>query len=82
VRTIRRISVSGQATVPRYEGVYQGSRGGWYYKAWSGYDPLTGKKNQTTQRAFATAADAARARKVYLADVGAGRRPASRPGRP
>ena len=63
--------------MPRYEGVYQDSRGGWYYKAWSGYDPLTGKKNQTTQRGFATAADAAQARKVYLADVGAGRRPAS-----
>ncbi|MFN0028395.1 MAG: tyrosine-type recombinase/integrase [Acidimicrobiales bacterium] len=63
--------------MPRYEGVYQDSKGGWYYKAWSGYDPLTAKKNQTTQRGFATAADAARARKAYLADVDAGRRPAA-----
>jgi hypothetical protein len=31
--------------MPKYEGVYEDARGGWYFKTWFGHDPLTGKKN-------------------------------------
>lgn len=60
--------------MPRHEGVYPDNKGGWYYKAWSGYDPLTGKKKQLTKRGFATAAEAAKARRAFVEDVGNGRR--------
>lgn len=61
----------------RPEGVYPDGKGGWYFKATVGRDPLTGKRAQITKRGFRTAAAAGRARKELLA---AGDRPAHRPG--
>ena len=61
----------------RPEGVYPDGKGGWYFKATVGRDPLTGKRAQITKRGFRTAAAAGRARKELLA---AGDRPARRPG--
>ena len=61
--------------MPKYEGVYEDSRGGWYFKANFGSDPLTGKKHQVTKRGFKTAAAASRARREYLEQVATGRRP-------
>lgn len=40
--------------MPKYEGVYQGGRGRWYFKVWLGRDPLTGRQQQVTKRGFAT----------------------------
>ena len=59
--------------MPRYEGVYRAGNGSWYFKATVGRDPLTGKRIQLTKRGFATATDAARARRDALeaADDGA-----------
>lgn len=50
----------------KYDGVYQDGRGRWYVKVWLGRDPLTGRQQQVTKRGFATAADAARARRKAL----------------
>lgn len=50
----------------RPEGVYADGKGGWYFKATVGRDPLTGKRAQVTKRGFRTAADAGRARKELL----------------
>ncbi len=40
--------------MPRPEGVYPDGKGGWYFKATLGRDPLTGKR--TTHQAFVRAA--------------------------
>jgi hypothetical protein len=40
--------------------------GSWYFKASLGRDPRTGKRLQLTKRGFATASDAARARREAL----------------
>lgn len=61
----------------RPEGVYPDGKGGWYFKATVGRDPLTGKRAQVTKRGFRTAAAAGRARKELLA---ARDRPARRSG--
>ena len=42
----------------RPRGVYQDSRGKWYFKVTVGQDPLTGKRDQVTRRGFATMAEA------------------------
>lgn len=55
--------------MPKYEGVYRAGNGSWYFKAALGRDPLTGKRIQLTKRGFATATDAARARREALDDV-------------
>lgn len=52
--------------MPRYEGVYRTGNGSWYFKTTVGRDPLTGKRIQLTKRGFATATDAARARREVL----------------
>jgi integrase len=52
--------------MPKYDGVYQDAKGRWYFKVWLGRDPLTGRQVQVTKRGFATAADAARARRKEL----------------
>ena len=57
----------------RPEGVYADGKGGWYFKATLGRDPLTGKRSQVTKRGFRTAAEAARARKELVRATG--RRP-------
>lgn len=53
-------------------GVYADGRGGWYFKADLGKDPLTGKRVQITKRGYHTAASAGRARRdlVEQADRG------------
>lgn len=53
--------------MPKVEGVYQDGRGGWYFKATVGRDPLTGKRQQVTKRGFGTAGDALRARRELVA---------------
>ena len=54
-------------TVPtKPEGVYQDSRGGWYFKVSLGTDPLTGRREQITRRGFASASAAGRARREVL----------------
>jgi integrase len=61
----------------RPEGVYQDSRGGWYFKVTVGRDPLTGRREQVTRRGFATATAAGRARRDVLAKCDSGQlRPA------
>ena len=55
--------------MPKYEGVYQDAKGGWYFKVWLGRDPLTGKQAQLTKRGFRSASDAARARRKALDDA-------------
>ena len=50
--------------MPRYEGVYDDGRGGWYYKLTLGRDPVTGRRVQLTKRGFRSAGEAARARKA------------------
>ena len=62
--------------MPKYEGVYDDGRGGWYFKANFGRDPLSGKKQQVTKRGFPTATAAARARRQYVDHVTGGRRAA------
>lgn len=52
--------------MPRYEGVYQDAKGRWYFKVTLGRDPLSGKRVQLTKRGFASAAEAARARREVL----------------
>lgn len=51
------------------QGVYRDQRGRWYFKATVGKDPLTGRRVQITRRGYATAAEAARARREHLAKV-------------
>jgi hypothetical protein len=41
----------------RPEGVYADSKGGWYFKATLGRDPLTGHRVQLTRRGYRTAAE-------------------------
>ena len=60
--------------MPKYDGVYQDAKGRWYFKVWLGRDPLSGRQAQVTKRGFATAAEAARARREVLDDVDQGRR--------
>lgn len=52
--------------MPKYESVYQDGRGGWYFKATLGRDPLSGKRVQLTRRGFVTAYDASLARRKVL----------------
>ncbi len=56
--------------MPKFDGVYQDRKGRWYFKVWLGRDPITGRQGQITKRGFATAADAARARRKVLDEVG------------
>jgi hypothetical protein len=56
----------------RPEGVYPDTRGLWYFKVTLGRDPLTGKREQITRRGFATAGEAARARRDLVGKVDAG----------
>lgn len=65
--------------MPKFDGVYQDAKGRWYFKVWLGRDPITGRQSQVTKRGFATAADAARARREVLDDVDHGRRSPSAP---
>lgn len=52
--------------MPKYEGVYEDGKGGWYFKISLGRDPLTGQRTQVTKRGFRSAGEAARARKAVL----------------
>ncbi|HET9061575.1 MAG TPA: Arm DNA-binding domain-containing protein, partial [Acidimicrobiales bacterium] len=52
------------------EGVYQDGHGEWYVKVTIGRDPLTGRRAQLTRRGFRTAAEAGRARREMLDQVG------------
>jgi integrase len=52
--------------MPKVRGVYRDAKGGWYFKAASHKNPLTGKWKQVTRRGFATAAEAGRARQAFL----------------
>lgn len=52
--------------MPKYEGVYDDGRGGWYFKATRGSDPVSGKRVQLTRRGFRSAAEASRARRQAL----------------
>ena len=61
----------------RPEGVYADGKGGWYFKATLGRDPLTGKRSQVTKRGFRTAAEAARARKELVRGDGRATRPSA-----
>ena len=51
--------------MPRFKGVYQDASG-WYFKARTSKDPLTGKWTQVTRRGFATATEASQARHQLL----------------
>lgn len=61
--------------MPKFDGVYQDAKGRWYFKVWLGRDPMTDRQAQITRRGFATATDAARARREVLDDVERGRSP-------
>lgn len=52
--------------MPKVRGVYRDAKGGWYFKAATHKDPITGKWKQVTRRGFATAAEAGRARQAFL----------------
>lgn len=52
--------------MPKYENVDSDGRGGWYFKATIGRDADSGKRRQITRRGFATAAEAARARREEI----------------
>src|SRR5579863_9032345 len=54
------------------EGVYRDGRGGWYVKVTVGRDPTDGRRQQITRRGFATAQEAARARRELQAKVDRG----------
>ena len=56
----------------RPEGVYADRRGQWYFKVSLGKDGLTGRREQITRRGYATASEAAKARREL---TGAGRSP-------
>jgi Arm DNA-binding domain len=51
--------------MPRFKGVYRDVNG-WYFKARTSKDPLTGKWTQVTRRGFATATEASIARQALL----------------
>ena len=51
--------------MPRFKGVYCDANG-WYFKARTSKDPLTGKWIQVTRRGFATATAASQARHQLL----------------
>ena len=38
--------------MPKVRGVYRDAKGGWYYKAATHKDPITGKWKQVTRRGF------------------------------
>lgn len=63
--------------MPRYEGVYDDGRGGWYYKLSLGRDPATGRRVQVTKRGFRSAGEAARARKAHQGSSARGPVPAA-----
>ncbi len=56
----------------RPEGVYADNRGQWYLKVTLGRDPLTGRREQITRRGFATATEAAKARRELIRKLDAG----------
>jgi integrase len=56
----------------RPEGVYADGRGQWYFKVNLGRDPLTGHREQITRRGFATATEAAKARRELVGKVDTG----------
>jgi integrase len=58
----------------RPPGVYQDSRGKWYFKVTVGQDPLTGKRDQVTRRGFATMAEASKERREVLNQIDRGQR--------
>ena len=60
--------------MPKLQGVYRAGNGSWYFRATLGRDPLSGKARPGHQAGFATATDAARARRELLeqADGGGG----------
>lgn len=35
----------GGLAMPKYDGVYQDSKGRWYFKVWLGRDPLSGRQS-------------------------------------
>ena len=55
--------------MPKVRGVYRDGRGGWYFKAATHKDPLTGRWKQATRRGFATAAAAVEARRAFLEEL-------------
>lgn len=61
--------------MPKFRGVYKDSKGGWYFKASTHKDPITGKWKQATRRGFSTAAEAAEARDALLREVASGPSP-------
>ena len=56
----------------RPEGVYADSRGQWYFKVSLGKDGLTGRREQITRRGYATASEAAKARRELIGRLDAG----------
>jgi integrase len=64
----------------RPPGVYQDSRGKWYFKVTVGQDPLTGKRDQVTRRGFATMAEASKERREVLNQIDRGQRAPSSAG--
>lgn len=65
--------------VPKFRGVYQDSKGAWYFKVRTHKDPETGKWVQVTRRGFTSATDASLARErlvVETADAQSSRAPA------
>lgn len=52
-------------------GVYQADNGTWYFKLFHSKDPLTGKWKQATRRGFASAADAAEAKRTLADELAA-----------
>ena len=65
--------------MPRFKGVYRDANG-WYFKARTFKDPLTGKWTQVTRRGFATATEAAKARQRMLDQASTGLQAASKTG--
>ena len=65
--------------MPKFDGVYQDTKGRWYFKVWLGRDPISGRQSQVTKRGFSTAADAVRARRELLSDFDVGRRTTAAP---
>ena len=55
--------------MPKVRGVYRDAKGGWYFKASTHKDPVTGRWKQVTRRGFPTAAEAGRARDELLTEV-------------
>jgi len=56
----------------RPEGVYADRRGQWYFKVSLGKDALTGRREQITRRGYATASEAAKARRELIGKLDAG----------